>query len=653
MTTNTQAIPKQPYLTNHALLAAVFTLVAIALPAARCNATTIHVPSDYPTIQEGINAAVAGDIVEIADGVYTGPNNKNLDFYGKPITLRSASGDPTLCVIDCENDGRGFYFHWNERPNSVVEGLTITNGYADESSPGSDNGGGVYCEGYSSPTLRKCTISFSRAYGFPNGRGGGLCCDDSSDPTLINCIITDNSADVAGGIQCDGSSSPVLTNCIITNNVTLADYFGNGGGISCSYSSSPILTDCIIANNRAGGPFGAEGRGGGVSCTYSSNPTLTRCTITNNVADSGGGVYCWESSPVLTDCTITSNDADEAGGLLIWYLSNPTLTDCEISFNTVDWNAGGVYCLHDSDPVLNGCIIESNTAESGGGVYSEWLSAPTFINCLITLNTADGGEGGAVYAFDSSTPILTNCTLAGNSARYGAGLACDSLSLPSEVRMSNCILWNGPRQIWNNDESSLNFEYSDIEDGWPAGAGNINLDPLFADPGGGDFHLSAASPCIDSGDNYLVPFWITTDRDGNPRFVDDPGRHDNGFGMSPFVDMGCYEFQGDSTGITVLVMSPDPLLADQDADVTVINATPNRGLHLTYSLLGPGSTYVPFLNVTLDLESPRRIGRPALTDTGGNVRHSLPVPSTAVGRNIWFQAAQRELKTNVVATTIQ
>ncbi len=52
--------------------------------------------ADHPfdAIQEGINAAVAGDTVEVADGVYTGNGNRDLDFHGKAITVRSASGDP-------------------------------------------------------------------------------------------------------------------------------------------------------------------------------------------------------------------------------------------------------------------------------------------------------------------------------------------------------------------------------------------------------------------------------------------------------------------------------------------------------------------------------------------------------------------------------
>ncbi len=486
-----------PYRYIGAMAAAVLTLVV----GASARADVLHVPSQYPTIQTGIDAAVNGDVVEIADGTYTGVDNKNLDFSGKAITVRSASGDPALCVIDCEQDGRGFHFHSGEGPDSVVEGMTVTNGYVDKGSPG---GGGVRCYG--------------------------------SSPTLTNCTITGNSA-------------------------------RNGGGVRCSRQSSPTLTNCTISGNTAEGGWGENGGGGGIRCYNGSNPTLIGCTISGNSADGGGGgVRCHGSSPTLTNCTITGNSAH---------------------------NGGGVRC-------------------SG-----------------------------------QSSPTLTNCTISGNRARWSGGV----LSKDSSPTLTNCILWNDTPQEFHLTSGTLVVTYCNVQGGWP-GTGNIKFDPLFVDPGNADYRLSACSPCIDAGDNDAVPFSITTDLDGNPRFVDDPGRYDIGNGIPPLVDMGCYEFQDDSLGIAVLTVSPDPLFAGQDGIFTVVNTTPHTATYLAYSLHGLGSFYVPFLNVTLDLEQPMRAGIAKPSDAGGNLKERFSIPSGMAGRDAWFQAVQMNLKTNVVVTTI-
>ena len=90
-------------------------------------AATLRVPSEYATIQEAIDIAGDGDIVLVADGIYTGENNKNLTWDGaeKHIIVTSENG-PDNCIIDCEDDGIGFYFdRTNQNNNDVVNGFTI------------------------------------------------------------------------------------------------------------------------------------------------------------------------------------------------------------------------------------------------------------------------------------------------------------------------------------------------------------------------------------------------------------------------------------------------------------------------------------------------------------------------------------------------
>ena len=607
--------------------------LAILTPAA--PADTLHVPAQYPTIQAAIDAAVPGDVVELADGTYSGPGNRDLDYQGKAITVRSASGDPAACIVDCggswDDPYGGFYFHSGEGPDSKIEGITITNGYM------TPRGGGVACYG-SSPTLINCWITGNRASSFYSGEGGGLSCSDSSNPTLIDCTISGNAADggssgYGGGVYCSYDSNPTLTNCTISGNTAE----GSGGGVYC-LKSSPTLIDCTLSENTAGG-------GGGIHCYWSSNATLTNCTISGNVADSAGGVACSKqsaatftnctiaansstnssgglrchsSAPTLTNCTISGNLSCTGGGVVCEYDASPTFIDCTISGNEVQGGycrgggvscddghptftncticgnkaqgysarGGGVCCINYSSPLLTNCTISGNSCDYYGGGIACSKSSPTLVNCTVSRNVAD--SGGGLHCYWGDAPTLTNCTMVANSAVSGAALSCDSYlhSYPSVVAVSNSILWNGVDQVWNADGSAVTLTYCDVQGGW-AGAGNLDADPLFADPDGpdgdpatwedNDYRLAGGSPCIDAADDTAVPAdTADLDDDGNtaertpldlggaPRFLDDPATDDTGVSDPPgypeVVDMGAYEYFVDCDGNGVPDLSEEWLL---------------------------------------------------------------------------------------------
>ena len=195
-------------------------LILVLVITGFSSAAIIRVPDDQPTIQAGIDAAQLGDTVLVADGTYTGSGNKNLDFKGKAITVTSENGAEN-CIIDCEADGRGFYFHSGETEASVVSGFTIRNGYID-----GYNGGGILCENFSSPQIINCTITDNHG-----GGGGGFYCQENSSPRITNCIITRNHGGQGGGIFYYGIHTPplIITDCEITYNT---GYWG--GGIACT-----------------------------------------------------------------------------------------------------------------------------------------------------------------------------------------------------------------------------------------------------------------------------------------------------------------------------------------------------------------------------------------------------------------------------------
>ncbi|NJN40621.1 MAG: hypothetical protein HC807_07060 [Gammaproteobacteria bacterium] len=49
-----------------------------------------------------LDALVDGDTIELIDGIFAGDGNRDLDFHGKAVTLRSRSGDPERCILDAE-----------------------------------------------------------------------------------------------------------------------------------------------------------------------------------------------------------------------------------------------------------------------------------------------------------------------------------------------------------------------------------------------------------------------------------------------------------------------------------------------------------------------------------------------------------------------
>ena len=335
--------------------------------------------------------------------------------------------------------------------------------------------------------------------------GGTVYCYNSS-PTITNCTFSENSGEYYGGAVYCYNSSPTITNCTFSENS--AAYFG--GAVDCNYSS-PTITNCIFSGNWAG-------NGGAVDC--GSSTTITNCTFSGNSADWDGGAVSCGSSTTITNCTFSGNSAVETGGAVRCSSSSPIITNCTFSENSAGWigRGGAVYC-GESSPTITNCTFSENSAGwYGGAVFCEFSSSPTITNCTFSRNSAVN-YGGAVYC-DFSSPTINNSILWNNSATSGGNEIYIFYlpSYPSSVTLNNCDVMSG---------------------GYGGETGNItenscmHPDPLFVDAAGGNYHLQAGSPCIDAGDNSLVPPGVTTDLDGNPRIYPEGGT----------VDMGAYEYQ--------------------------------------------------------------------------------------------------------------
>jgi hypothetical protein len=264
-------------------------LTAMILAAAPASAATINLtPGD--SIQTAIDSASGGDEIVLAAGTYM----ESIDFLGKAITVRGASGDPADTIID----GNGA-FHVvqcvnGEGAGTVLEGVTITGG----------NANGV----------------------FPDDRGGGMY-NSGSSPTVTSCIFNGNLADDYGGGMCNISSSPTVINCAFTGNTAV---FG-GGMYNVAFSVSPTVTNCTFTGNTA-----VSWGGGMFSAGDFTSPTVSNCTFSGNHADDGGGMYNAGSNPTVTNCRFTGNTADYGGGGMLNTGSTSilTVTNCTFDENT-------------------------------------------------------------------------------------------------------------------------------------------------------------------------------------------------------------------------------------------------------------------------------------------------------------------------------
>lgn len=196
-------------------------------------------------------------------------------------------------------------------------------------------------------------------------------------------------------------------------------------------------------------------------------------TLTRGNYYQGAAIYCQGSSPTIRNCDIVANSSS---------------------------NGGAVYCKDLSQAVISHCTIRNNT--NTGGVRFD-NSACSLINCLLVNNTADIGAGGAIRCDNGyRNPVIRNCTVVDNqTVSNGGGLWCSQ----TFVTVENCIFWDnqanglGPQISVNN--AFLTVSYSIVAGGQTAihqaggsvtwGAGNLNQDPLFGDPVGGDYHLAS------------------------------------------------------------------------------------------------------------------------------------------------------------------
>jgi hypothetical protein len=227
----------------------------------------------------------------------------------------------------------------------------------------------------------------------------------------------------------------------------------------------------------------------------SDGSVLDGLTITGGHAELAGGVWASSHDVLVRRCTIRDNFASGApssqgAGGVLGTGNLLTIVDSRVIGNDVSEGASGIR-------VHQGMLVLSNTlvADNRGDMAVHLNGAATLMNVTIANN--DGG-------------VLLNTDTGGT------------------LSITNSIVYLNGWSIGEEGNAVVQVAYSDVEGGWP-GTGNLDADPGFVDPAGGDYHLQVGSPCIDSGTADGAP---DHDLDGVPR------------PQNMAYDMGAYEWVG-------------------------------------------------------------------------------------------------------------
>ncbi|WP_417354156.1 T9SS type A sorting domain-containing protein [Flavobacterium sp.] len=187
--------------------------------------------------------------------------NTNVTVLSGDIGVQGDASDNSYNVMVVQ----GLWIDSKLSPEAVVDGLTITDGFAN----GGINGG----------------------FGITRFNGAGIF-NQYSDATFKNLKIQGNTSTYGGGGMYNENASPIVKNSVISGNTALSSH---GGGIYNNGNSDAELTNVLITGNVFDG-----------LCNFSSNPILTNVTISGNTGAAISGFQL--SAPILRNTIIAGNE---------------------------------------------------------------------------------------------------------------------------------------------------------------------------------------------------------------------------------------------------------------------------------------------------------------------------------------------------------
>jgi hypothetical protein len=476
----------------------ILTVVCIVIfSAALTVAGIVNVPAEYETIQEGIEAAIAGDTVLVAEGTYV----ENINFMGKAITVAS------IYLIDADT---------SHISNTVIDGSEPSD---------ADSGSVVFF------VSGEDTTSVLSGFTIKNGSG-----------TITEYTFNGNAFPIraGGGILCYNSGAKISHNLIMNNHIT-HDEDAGGGGIAAYpvENEAYVIVDGnqIVENTITGTGSDAFSGGLDMNCNGMIKNNDISYNMSNATNHAFGAVGCWTdgSHPhgvVVKNNTITYNISTGdisayAGGLTIETGMSATVLSNDISFNELNApnasQGGGIRLYLESELILidgntiSNNVVHGRSGEGGGILLFNNTNHTVIANNLIFQNSASAG--GGIYNRGSESEIINNTIINNSASEEGGGYGEFSIPTSANAVIVNTILWGNQAASNSQIQGAPEIRYSNIEGDIWEGEGNLSLDPSFADT---LYHLSDNSPCIVAGidsiniDNswYLAP---STDWSGNQR----------------------------------------------------------------------------------------------------------------------------------------